>query len=83
MTDYEFEDLRTFIIRRSWLHGDDGHVYQLVSTTDYQALLRRELALSVERAAYIRAFRDGYLTARPTTDWRASIRRVGEEESCV
>jgi hypothetical protein len=57
--DYEFEDLRKFFVRRPFFR--EGSV---LPAGDYDALKRRELTLPTARAAYLRAFCDGYLCAR-------------------
>lgn len=60
MPKYALEDIRTFIVRRHWLTGNDG----VLTDTEYQLLKARNLVLSRSRKAYLRAFMDGYNTAR-------------------
>ena len=58
---YALEDVRTFIVRRPWFR--DGHA-GLVSESEYDDLKARTLTLPEERAAYLRAFRDGWMRAK-------------------
>lgn len=62
---YEFEDLRTFFMRRQWLHDDDGRdqTGRVISASEYEHLKRRH-PIAVDRAGYLRAFIDGYRCAR-------------------
>lgn len=59
MTD---EEIRTFFVRRPWLHGDRDHA--VLSGSEYQRLKDRRLILIGERRAYLEAFIDGWLAAK-------------------
>lgn len=56
--DYEFQDVRAFVIKRKWL------TQILLKAGEYDLLKERTLRFDKERAKYIRAFIDGYMEAR-------------------
>ena len=56
---YPFEDIRNFLVRRQWFVSE-----RLLSGDEYTKLLSRELVISRNRAAIIRAFMEGYLYAK-------------------
>lgn len=60
---YPLEDVRSFVVKRNWLVGDDDE--HLVTLDEYERLkARKALRLSVHRLLYIRAFIDGYNAGR-------------------
>lgn len=63
---YEFEDIREFIVRRTWLAEEHSWSKSrpLVSPAEYPSLKKRTLRFSPERAAYLRAFIDGWTRAK-------------------
>lgn len=56
---YEFEDVRTFFVRRGWFRPGE-----LISDEEYTRLKSRTLMFPVGKAAYIRAFIRGWTEAR-------------------
>jgi len=56
--EYPYEDVREFVMRRSFLRG------WRVTELEYDGLKARTADLPEERAAYLRAFIDGWLAAR-------------------
>lgn len=58
---YEYEDIRTFFTKRSFLVGDGS----TLTEGEYEKLKAREWhALTANRADYLRAFMDGWLAAK-------------------
>lgn len=60
LMDYPFEDIREFLIHRTWMIGDDG----LISKEDYARLKARDLVIPEDRASYLRAYIDGWRDAK-------------------
>jgi hypothetical protein len=56
---YEFEDIRSFLVRRSWLAGG-----RRLSQEEYEGIKARTLKLDKRRAAYLRAFAEGWIAGR-------------------
>jgi hypothetical protein len=56
------EDIREFLVRRPWLHGDSAHA--LVTNAEYQAIKERKFQMDPTRASYLRAFIDGWMRAK-------------------
>jgi hypothetical protein len=63
MTDYALEDIRAFFVRRQWLAGDrpDG---TLLEWDEFNDLHTRKLSLPAKRAAFLRAWIDGWNRAK-------------------
>jgi hypothetical protein len=58
---YPFEDIRSFMVKRPWLHREEG---DLLSPDEYLQIRGRSLVLDEKRATYLRAFIDGWKAAR-------------------
>jgi hypothetical protein len=58
---YDHELMRTFFVRRQWLHGGPG---QPLSTEEYDLLKRRVWYPDATRLVYLRGFLAGYHAAR-------------------
>ena len=59
-----YEDIRTFLVRRPWLHGSG----RLLSDAEYAAWRLRGAKPSVARIRYLSAFIDGWLYATGKLD---------------
>ncbi len=55
MAEYSFEDVRDFFVRRSFMRG------RQVTELEYDGLKARTARLSDDRAAYLRAYMDGWI----------------------
>lgn len=76
---YALEDIREFFIRRSWLAADPvtrmvglqtsiphqvAYSGGVISRLEYAGLKDRTLRMKASHAAYLRAFIDGWLSAK-------------------
>lgn len=59
---YRLEDVREFLIRRTWLVGDTDHC--LVTALEYQALRARTATFPRRRVEYFRAYIAGWFAAQ-------------------
>ncbi len=62
MASYALEDIREFMVKRTWLAGP--YENSLVTKEEYVLLRDRQLDLPAERARYLRAFADGWRRAK-------------------
>ena len=62
--EYPFEDIRAFMIKRTFLVEDEWRKANVISADEYQGLKARTLQLADSRSAYLRAFIDGWVRAK-------------------
>jgi hypothetical protein len=63
-TGYQFEDIRTFLIKRPWLRIGTWGTGGVVSEEEYQAIKDRSLEIPTDRAMHLRAYIEGWMAAR-------------------
>lgn len=61
---YPFEDIRGFIVKRQWLLRLRNPLDYMITEQEYEPLKARQLKIDNPRAIRLRAFIEGWITAK-------------------